>query len=172
MSTPQPQAPVPALRISRRTPAALKRSYRYLLPYGRTIGGAYLALVAIAALHLTIPQLIRWIIDSGVRQEQGGVLIGASLGLLGLALVRGIFTFLEGRWSEIASQNVAYDLRSDIQHKLTLLSFSFHDQTETGDLLARAVQDVERIRFLTGRATVRMIEAFLLLTGTSVCWCG
>jgi ATP-binding cassette, subfamily B, multidrug efflux pump len=81
--------------------------------------------------------------------------------------VRGFLTFLEGRWSEIASQNVAYDLRGDLQHKLTILSFSYHDKSETGDILARTVQDVERIRFLTGRASLRIGEALLLLIGTS-----
>jgi ATP-binding cassette, subfamily B, multidrug efflux pump len=130
--------------------------------------GAYLALLGGSLLSITIPQFIRWIIDVGIRQGQTNLLIAAALGLLGLTLVKGVMAFLEGRWSEVASQNVAYDLRNDIQEKLTLLSFSFHDQTETGDLLARAIQDVERIRFLTGRATLRIFEASLLLLGTGV----
>ncbi len=73
-----------------------------------------------------------------------------------------------GIWSETASQNVAYDLRNDIQKKLTLLSFSYHDQSETGELLSRAVQDVERIRFLTGRATIRILDGVLSLLVTAV----
>ena len=73
-----------------------------------------------------------------------------------------------GILSEIASQNVAYDLRNEIQKKLTLLSFSFHDQSETGELLSRAIQDVERIRFLTGRATIRILDGALLLIITAV----
>lgn len=145
----------------------LWRSYRYLFPYWKIIGGAYLALLGVAALNISIPQFLRRIIDQGIRQGDIDFLMWAALGLLGITLVRGGLSFLEGRWSEIASQSVAYDLRNDIQYKLTILSFSFHDQTETGDLLARAVQDVERIRFLTGRATVRIIEAVLLLIGTS-----
>ncbi len=73
-----------------------------------------------------------------------------------------------GILSEIASQNVAYDLRNEIQRKLTILSFSFHDQSETGELLSRAIQDVERIRFLTGRATIRILDGALLLIITAV----
>jgi ATP-binding cassette subfamily B protein len=78
-----------------------------------------------------------------------------------------MFTFLQGKWSETASQSAVYDLRNEIQRKLTQLSFSFHDRTETGELLSRAVQDVERIRFLTGRATLRILDGVLLLVGTS-----
>lgn len=155
------------LQIPARTPRLLWRSYRYLAPYGKIVTGAYLAQIGGAALSIAIPQFLRWIIDRGIRQGESSLLVWAAMGLLGLTLVRGVLAFLEGRWSEVASQNVAYDLRNDIQHKLTILSFSFHDQTETGDLLARAVQDVERIRFLTGRATLRICEAILLLAGTS-----
>lgn len=155
------------LKIPLRSNRALWRSYRYLLPYWKISSGAFLALFFVAALNLTIPQLLRWIIDHGIRQANVDLLLWAAIGLMGLTLVRGFLTFLEGRWSEIASQNVAYDLRGDIQHKLTILSFSYHDQAETGDMLARAVQDVERIRFLTGRASLRIAEATLLLLGTS-----
>lgn len=149
-------------------PHVLRRSYRYLAPYWRITGGAYLALLGVAALNMVMPQILRWMIDRGIRQGDTDLLVWSALGLLALTLARGLLAFLEGRWSEIASQNVAYDLRNDIQNKLTILSFSFHDQTETGDLLARAVQDVERIRFLTGRATLRIFEAALLMIGTSV----
>ena len=74
------------------------------------------------------------------------------LALLALTLVKGVLTFFQGRWTEVASQGVAYDLRNAIHRKLPALSFSYHDRAETGQLLSRAVQDVDRIRFLTGRA--------------------
>ena len=79
-----------------------------------------------------------------------------------------MFNYIQGILSEQASQNVAYDLRNQIQQKLTQLSFSFHDQSETGELLSRAVQDVERIRFLTGRATLRILDGVLILVVTCV----
>ncbi|MCB0110233.1 MAG: ABC transporter ATP-binding protein, partial [Caldilineaceae bacterium] len=89
-------------------------------------------------------------------------------GLLLLTLIKGLFTFFEGRWSELQSQNVAYDLRNAIHNKLATLSFSYHDQTEAGQLLSRAMQDVERIRFLTGRATLRLVSSVMLAVGTAL----
>jgi len=162
-------APPPiSLKISKKTPNILRRSYGYLKPYWKITAGAYIALLGVTALNIAIPQFIRWIIDQGIRQNDTRLLVWAALGLLALTLIRGALSFVEGRWSEVASQHVAYDLRNDLQNKLTILSFSFHDRTETGDLLARAVQDVERIRFLTGRATLRIIDAVLLLIGTGI----
>jgi ATP-binding cassette subfamily B protein len=51
---------------------------------------------------------------------------------------------------------------------VTELSFSFHDKSEAGDLLSRAIQDVERIRFLTGRAVFRVLESMFLMLVTAI----
>ncbi len=146
----------------------LWRVYGYLRPYWKQTAGAYASLLVILGLNTLIPQFIRWIIDTGVEGNQPKVLTWSVLALLGLTLVKGVLNYFEGTLSEVASQNVAFDLRNAIQKKLTQLSFSFHDQSETGELLSRAVQDVERVRFLTGRATIRILDGALLLIVTAV----
>lgn len=123
-------------------------------------------MLLITGLSLVIPQLIRWIVDSGIRGQDLTLLNWAILALLLLTLVKGVLTFFEGRWSEVQSQNVAYDLRNEIHSKLAELSFAYHDQTEN-EPLSRAMQDVERIRFLTGRATLRLISSVMLAVGTA-----
>jgi ATP-binding cassette, subfamily B, multidrug efflux pump len=148
--------------------SVLLRCYTFLKPYWRYALGAYLGMVVIGLLNLTIPQFIRWIIDQGIDAGNRSMLLYSILGLIGLTLLKGVATFFQGRWTETASQSVAFDLRNAIQTKLTLLSFSFHDQSETGQLLSRAVQDVERIRFLTGRASLRVVDSAFLAVGTAV----
>ena len=144
------------------------RVYGYLRPYWKQTLGAYASLLVILGLNALIPQFIRWIIDTGVEGNRPEVLTWSVLALLGVTLVKGVLNYFEGTLSEVASQNVAFDLRNAIQKKLTQLSFSFHDQSETGELLSRAVQDVERIRFLTGRATIRIMDGVLLLVVTAI----
>ena len=146
----------------------LTRAFSYLRPYWRLTLGAYLTMVAINGLMLVIPQFIRWIVDHGIRAQDFTVLAWSVAGLLGITLVKSILTFLQGRWSEITSQGVAFDLRNAIHAKLADLSFAYHDRTETGQLLSRAVQDVDRIRFLTGRAVLRLVDSAFLLIGTAV----
>jgi ATP-binding cassette, subfamily B, multidrug efflux pump len=163
-STETPEIPI-VERGNRDTWRILWRCFGYLRPYRILVIGTYLTMIIIGGLSLIIPQFIRQIIDRGIRQQDTPFLGWAVLGLLGLTLIKGIFTFFQGRWTEVASQTVAYDLRNAIQNKLTVLPFSYHDRTEAGQLLSRAIQDVERIRFLTGRAAFRIIDgAFLLLT--------
>ena len=137
-------------------------------PYWKQTLIAYASLFAILGLNTMIPQFLGWIIDTGVKGNQPQVLTWSVLVLLGLTVLKGVLNYYQGTMSEVASQNVAFDLRNEIQKKLTSLSFSFHDQSEAGELLSRAVQDVERIRFLTGRATVRILEGALLLVVTAI----
>lgn len=146
----------------------LRRSLGYLRPYWKPTLGAYLTLIGINALALVIPQFIRWIVDYGIGGKNIQVLVWSVLALLGLTLLKGILTFFQGKWTETASQGVAYDLRNEMHRKLAVLSFSYHDRTETGQLLSRTVQDVERIRFLTGRALLRLVDGGVLLLGTAV----
>jgi ABC-type multidrug transport system fused ATPase/permease subunit len=157
--------------LSLRHPGAgriLLRCYGYLRPYVRWMSGAYLALLVVTGLNLLIPQFIRWIVDRGMRAGDTRLLGWSVAGLLGLTLIKGVLSFVQGRWIEQGSQGVAYDLRNAIHRKLSSLSFSYHDRAETGQLLSRSVQDVERIRFLTGRATMRLLEGTTLLLGTAV----
>ncbi|HMN62014.1 MAG TPA: ABC transporter ATP-binding protein [Anaerolinea sp.] len=146
----------------------LLRCYSYLRPYWKLSLGAYLAMLGITLLSVATPQLIRWIIDQGINAGNRGLLAASVLGLLGLSLLRGLLTFFQGRWSEVASQNVAADLRGELQRKLTALSFAFHDRSQAGDILSRAIQDVDRVRFLTGRASLRIIDGVSLMLFTAV----
>ena len=146
----------------------LRRVFGYLQPYWKQETGAYVSLVLMLAINAAIPQFTRWIIDKGIEGRQVDVLTWSVLALLGLTIFKGVLNYFQGLFTETVSQNVAFDLRNEIQRKLTQLSFSFHDQSETGELLSRAVQDVERVRFLTGRASLRIFEALLTLVITAV----
>ncbi|HOU13820.1 MAG TPA: ABC transporter ATP-binding protein [Anaerolineae bacterium] len=143
------------------------RCFGYLRPSWKLMVGAYLTMLIISALGVANPQLLRWGIDRGIKAGDMGVLGWAVLGVLGLTLLNGVLSFFQGRWTELASQQVAYDMRNDIHRKLSTLSFAYHDQAETGQLLSRAIQDVDRIRFMTGRATLHLINGVITFFATT-----
>ncbi|MCY3832212.1 MAG: ABC transporter ATP-binding protein [Chloroflexi bacterium] len=146
--------------------SSILRSFTFLRKYRHIALSAYLLALLSNGLAIIIPQTIRWIVDAGIVQEDMQILLTALLGLLLLSLVKAPIDFLLGRWSEVASQGVAYDIRNAIYDKLSSLSFSYHDRAQTGQLLARSISDVERIRFLTGRAFLRLFQhsTLMLLT--------
>lgn len=148
--------------------AILLRCFGYLRPHWKLVTGVYATMVLIDLIAMLNPQVLRWTIDKGIGVGDTSMLSLSVAGLLALVLVKGVLTYYEGLWTEVASQNVAYDLRNALQRKITELSFSFHDKAEAGDLLSRAIQDVERIRFLTGRAVFRIVESIFLMVITAV----
>jgi len=145
----------------------LLRCFSYLRPYWQGTLASYGTVLLINGLTVAAPLLIRAMIDQGIGRGDLHFLAWGSAGLLILTLVRGLLAFAQGYLTETVSQGVAYDLRNEIYAKLQTLSFSYHDQAETGQLLARAVSDVDRIRFLSGRAFLRLIDALVLIVATA-----
>ena len=150
-----------ALRINRRFLA-------YLAPRWRRVAAIYLVMLLGTATLTAIPQLVRWIVDRGIAEQDLGVVWRAVGILLLLALLRALLAFLMGRWSEMVSQGVAATLRQQMFTRFTAMSVSLISRMESGQLLQRAVQDVERIRFLTGRAVLRVVDAAVLFLATLV----
>ncbi|RME77186.1 MAG: ABC transporter ATP-binding protein, partial [Chloroflexi bacterium] len=146
----------------------LWRCFQYLRPYWKLEVGIYGLMILINLVNILTPQLIRRAIDGGIY---GGdlVLLGQVVGgILLLTLAKGVMDYYQGQWTEFASQSAVYDIRNELLRKLVSLSFSFHDRTEAGQILSRAMQDVEHIRFLIGRAILRIIEGVVLILFTAV----
>ncbi|MGE5223802.1 MAG: ABC transporter ATP-binding protein, partial [Omnitrophica WOR_2 bacterium] len=64
------------------------------------------------------------------------------------------------------SQSVAFDLRNELFAKIQSLSFSYHDRNQTGQLMIRATDDVEKVRLFIGQGLLMAVGALILLTGT------
>ncbi len=165
------------------------RPLRYLSQQKLRVAYAYLGSLGQSAIALLIPQVVKTIVDSGIGDvplDQSMLrlfplvattgmamsklsLVSWSVAvLLLLSLLRGYCTYLSGVSSEMMSQGAAFRLRNQMYDRLCHLSFRFHDTSQAGDLLARASQDVERLRFLCGRALLSILNAFLLMLATAV----
>ncbi len=145
---------------------SLRRALRYLGPYWTTAGAAFFSLLLVSISNLASPQFLRLAIDGGIVGGQWSAILLAAAGLLGVAALRGVFTFLQGYLSEKASQGVAYDLRNEIYAKLQSLSFSYHDQAQTGQLMTRVTSDVELVRQFIGQGFLQLIGALVMLAGS------
>jgi len=96
------------------------------------------------------------------------LLINAGVAILIFALVRGLFAFLQTFTAERNSQSVAFDLRNELFAKIQNLSFSYHDRTQTGQLMVRATDDVEKVRLFIGQGLLMAVGALILLSGTLI----
>ena len=146
---------------------AVRRALAYLRSYKREAAGAFIALILSSAATLATPQLIRVAIDEGIAPRSLDIILLAVGGLVGAALMRGLFQFLQGYLAERASQGVAYDLRNDLFAKIERLGFGYYDKVETGQLVTRLTSDVEQIRTFAGSGVVQLAAAAVMLAGTT-----
>ncbi len=95
-------------------------------------------------------------------------LVTAVLVIVVLAATRAIFSFIQAFMSEKISQGAAFNFRNEIFSKIQRLSFSYHDRNQTGQLMIRATDDVERVRLFIAQGLVLSAQAALLLVATLI----
>ena len=109
--------------------------------------GAVIGVGVAAALRTGNYLLLRYFVDDVLAQKRFDrtlALIG--LGFVGLALVQGMFSFLSGRWAALTAEGVARRLRNYLYNHIQRMTFTYHDQTKTGELIQRSTSDVDAVR--------------------------
>ncbi len=147
---------------------AVGRALAYLMSYRLEGIAALVSLLLVTVANLFAPQLIRIAVDQGIAKSDSRTVFYAVGGLILAALLRSLFTFLQGYLAERASQGVAFDLRETLFEKLQRLGFSYFDQAQTGNLVTRLTSDVEAVRGFVGTGVIQIIAALLTLIGTII----
>lgn len=132
-----------------------------------------LCLIPSAIIDLNLPRIIKNAIDQFGTRPVGEFLYVSVAAYLGLAVCKGFLRF-GMRWFIVtSSRRFEASLRNDLVAHLTTLSFPYFNKTKTGDLLARATQDVEGVRMFlgpgfmyVGDALVRIPIAIYILSQT------
>jgi ATP-binding cassette subfamily B multidrug efflux pump len=145
------------------------KNLRPLLPYLKKYRSAYIwggiCVFLMNGTWILFPLVIRRAIDdlrTGVTLHKLGV---AALLLLAVAVAKGIFQFLT-RWIVIgASREIEFDLRNDLFRHLESLSYSFYQRTRTGDIMARATNDLNAVRMLLGPAIMYSANTIVFTAG-------
>ena len=146
----------------------LWRALGYLRKYWPVTLGAFASLLVVTLTSLITPQILQVLINRGISASNLSVILYASLLLLLIAGIRNLFTFTQGFWSEKASQSAAYEMRNAIFAHLENLSFSYHDQAQTGQLMTRVTSDVDTVRNFTGNGLLQLVNAIVMLFGSAI----
>ncbi len=147
----------------------LPKSLRPLLPYMKKYRRSFmvgtLCVFFNNGIWILFPQVIRRAIDDlhlGVTRHK---LLTYALALLAVAATKGIFQFLT-RWIMIGiSREIEFDLRNDLFRHLESLSYSYYQRTRTGDIMARATNDLNAVRMLLGPAIMYTANTIVFTAG-------
>jgi ATP-binding cassette subfamily B protein len=130
--------------------------------------GALVCLLIANAASLIQPQFTRRAIDSGIGASNLRVLIAMSVAIIDFAIVRAIFNFGQGALMARTAQGIGFDLRNSLYAKIQELSFSYHDQAQTGQLMTRATSDVDQVQRFVGQGFLMMIGAITMMLGSLI----
>ncbi|MGO9303503.1 MAG: ABC transporter ATP-binding protein [Candidatus Korobacteraceae bacterium] len=148
------------------------KNLRPLVPYLRKYRATYV-IGAVCVLFnngiwILFPLVIRRAIDDlnqGVTRHK---LLTYSLLLLAISGAKAIFQFLT-RWIMIGvSREIEFDLRNDLFTHLERLSYSFYQRTRTGDIMARATNDLNAVRMLVGPGIMYTANTVVFTAGALV----
>jgi ATP-binding cassette, subfamily B, multidrug efflux pump len=134
----------------------LPKSLRPLVPYFKKYRRSYvvgaICVFLMNGIWILFPLVIRRAVDDlllGVNRQK---LLTYAGFLLAVAASKGLFQFLT-RWIVIGlSREIEFDLRNDLFLHLESLSYSYYQRTRTGDIMARATNDLNAVRNLLGPA--------------------
>jgi ATP-binding cassette, subfamily B, multidrug efflux pump len=142
---------------------------RPLLPYVKRYRWGYLVGTACVFLTNGVWIFFPLVLGRAAQALESGVtsrkLLQYSGMLLGIALFKGIFQFLT-RWVVIGiSRDIEFDLRNDLFGHLEKLSYSYYQRHRTGDIMARATNDLSAVRNLLGPAIMYTANTLVLTAG-------
>ncbi|MDT4897327.1 MAG: ATP-binding cassette, subfamily multidrug efflux pump [Acidobacteriota bacterium] len=142
----------------------LKKFARYFRPYKKSLITGIICILASVVVALLIPLIVGQAVDD---LKQTGVTWGKltrySLMILGVSLVSGTFLFLQRRILIGMSRHIEYDLRGDFYAHLVDQPLSFFQDHRTGDLMARATNDLAAVRQLAGPMIMYTLQTIFVV---------
>lgn len=149
----------------------LKGLWRLMSGYRGAYLGATLS-VGISSLARTSTYLLlgyfvdEYLINKNARWELPVIAVG----FIGLAIITGIFAFISGSLAARTSEGITKRLRDYVYDHLQRLTFTYHNQAKTGELIQRSTSDIDAIRRFfadqaigVGRITLLFLINFIAL---------
>ncbi len=136
----------------------LRQFLRYFRPYRASLIVGIVCIIAGMFFNVSIPIIVGSTLDARLTWR---LLTIAALKVLGASAASGIFLFLQRRLITGVSRHIEYDLRNDFYASLVNQPLSFFHEHRTGDLMARATNDLAAVRQLAGPLIMYSLQTVL-----------
>ena len=146
----------------------LLRLIGFAFKYKHTLLLAYVCTIGVTAFALAIPWILGLAVNEVIGSGEINQLILLAVLILVISVLRGVAAYGQQYLGEALGQRVAYDIRNTFYERLQRLSFGFHDNQRSGDLMSRATADVEGVRMFIQGGVIRGGYMVLLILGVSV----
>ena len=118
------------------------------------------------AMELMVPRALRYVIDSGIAENDMGAIWRGVAVMLAAALVGAIATLGQGVCRARISQGLAYDMRDEMFAHINAFSFANLDKLQAGQLMTRMGSDVDMVRMFMSAGLSLLLRALLMILGS------
>ena len=135
----------------------LKRAGRYIAKhkYKMLLSLVLSALASVATLY--IPKITQWVLDEAVPNKDAAMIGRMALLFVGVISLSIVFTVIRSRMMAHVSQEIIYDIRSDLFAHLQKLPFSYYDSRPAGKILVRVINYVNSVSDILSNGIINMI---------------
>lgn len=147
----------------------MKKLKSYVLPYWKSYIFAIVSLILAILLEMLTPQITRVIVNEsfvGGDFSRFGFLLGA---LVVLGAGRSLFGYCKEFTFDRNSQTIGTEMRKDLFAHLQTLSMDYFDNTNTGELMARVKEDVDKVKDAFGMTGMLIIQITLYIISVLYC---
>ena len=124
----------------------MARLFGYVRPHWRMFALGIVGMVLTAATEPAFPAILKQLLDRGFGEHGDSALIWqAPLAIIGLFMLRGVFTFTMNYAMNGVSHEVLYDLRREMFDRLVELPLRYFSTHSSGTVIARLVADVQNV---------------------------
>ena len=142
--------------------------FRYFKRYSFLYLIALLAMTAGTMLDQAAPLIVKHIIDDVLIAKKMEVLNFLLLGILGIGVGRCIFQYTKEYACDYAGSKIASEVRINLFQKIQSLSANFFDGINSGELMSRVKDDVDRIWDIAAFMGILMAEVFIRTVTTII----
>lgn len=134
-----------------------RRIITYLMPYKQWVAIAFTTVMAASFLGPLQPKLVQVAIDRYIVPGDLGGLRQMVLLLVGILVLEGILSFVNGYLTQWIGQRAIYDLRTDVYRHIQKQPLRFFDRTPIGRLITRTTSDVESLNDVLSAGVVTIL---------------
>jgi ABC-type multidrug transport system fused ATPase/permease subunit len=149
-------------RRSRPSPASIRRAFREIIWPRRKLVFVGLILILVNRLSgLVLPASTKYLVDDVIREGRSQ-LLWILLAAVAVAItIQAATSFSLTRLLSVEAQRLIAELRAQVQYHVLRLPVRTFDDTKSGELVARVMDDVEGVRNLVGTGLVQLVGGVL-----------
>lgn len=146
----------------------IKRFSQYYKPHMKLFVLDFSCAFLMSVLDLIFPALVAMIIDDAIPKKNLNLFITISAIMLALYILRAIFNYVVSYWGHVLGVRMESDMRSDLFNHIQKLSFTYFDNTKTGHIMSRLVNDLMDIAEFAHHGPEDLFIASITLIGALI----